>query len=80
MPIPQTVTLTVDGRLLQLIYQGLDELPGKIGREAFTQIQQQVAAHLQAANEADQKNAQRAAKALSLLEEHEKPKDIPAYE
>ena len=38
----EQVILTINGLQLQTIYQGLDELPGKIGRPVFISIAEQV--------------------------------------
>lgn len=58
--------------MLQAIYQGLDELPGKLGREVMQAIMAQVQQQLDMANATDQLNAQRAKKAMELLEAAEK--------
>lgn len=50
---PEFAQLTVNGRELQIIYAGLDELPGKISRELYDKIRSQVQAQI-AAHEAAQ--------------------------
>lgn len=47
--IPRECDLHVTAQELQAIYAGLDELPGKIGREVFNKISAQVQKQIDAA-------------------------------
>lgn len=53
----EEATLKVNGKDLQAIYAGLDELPGKFGREVYNKMSAQVQAQLDAHEKAQREPA-----------------------
>lgn len=78
------ITLSFDGRDLQMLYQALDELPGRMGRPLFTRIQVDVQRQIDAQAKAESDAAEKAAGELrqkhrdELLEEQRKASEPAA--